>query len=77
MRRFRGLLDDLELDEVHLHGHGRLFTWSNGHDHPTLERLDRVFTNTNWNAQFPSHHLRCLSFDGSDHAPLLLILNTV
>lgn len=40
MRRFQSFLDDLELDEVHLLG--RLFTWSNSHDNPTLEHLDWV-----------------------------------
>jgi exonuclease III len=36
MRSFRGVLDDLQLDELHLHG--RLFTWSKHRDNPTLER---------------------------------------
>jgi hypothetical protein len=35
MGRFRRFLNDLELDELHLHG--RLFTWSNEMSHPTLE----------------------------------------
>ena len=39
MRRFRSLIDDLQLEELTLSG--RLFTWSNGRDQPTLERLDR------------------------------------
>jgi endonuclease/exonuclease/phosphatase family metal-dependent hydrolase len=74
MRRFQGLLDDLELVEVHLSG--RCFTWNNGRDVPTMERLDRAFESTDWFSQYPSHHLRGLSSDYSDHAPLLLVLNT-
>jgi exonuclease III len=73
MRSFRSLLDDLHLDELHLFG--RLYTWSNHRDSPTLERLDRVFASIDWNEQYPSHYLRCLSSDASDHAPLLLVLN--
>jgi hypothetical protein len=46
MRSFRRVLDDLHLDELHLSG--RLFTWSNHRDSPTLERLDRVFASMEW-----------------------------
>lgn len=74
MRSFRSLLDDLHLDELHLSG--RLYTWSNRRDSPTLERLDRVLASIDWLELYPSHHLRCLSSDTSDHAPLLLVLNT-
>lgn len=35
MRRFRSVIDDLQLDELHLSGH--LFTWSSGRDEPTLD----------------------------------------
>ncbi|WVZ82473.1 hypothetical protein U9M48_029730 [Paspalum notatum var. saurae] len=74
MARFRAVLDDLLLSELLLSG--RLFTWSNGRDSPTLERLDRAFASVEWLEQFPSHQLRCLSSDSSDHAPLLLVLDT-
>lgn len=74
MRRFRGFLDDLQLEEIHLSG--RLFTWSNGRDQPMLERLDRAFATIDWFEQFPNHLLRCLSSDCSDHAPLLLVFNS-
>jgi hypothetical protein len=74
MRRFRGIIDDLQLEELHLSG--RLFTWSNGRDQPTLERLDRAFASLEWLEQFSSYHLQCLSSDCSDHAPLLLVLNS-
>lgn len=55
---------------------GRLYTWTNGRDSPTLERLDRVLMSTEWSLQFPTHQLRCLSSDASDHVPLLLALAT-
>jgi endonuclease/exonuclease/phosphatase family metal-dependent hydrolase len=74
MRRFRQMLDDLQLDELHLSG--RLFTWSNHRDSPTMERRDRVFASVDWLEQYNCHHLRCLSSDYSDHAPLLLVLNS-
>lgn len=70
MNRFRQLLDDLELMELHLHG--RLFTWSNERADPTLERIDRVFVSEDWSSAFPNHNLRALSSQCSDHAPLLL-----
>lgn len=35
-----------------------------------------MFTSSDWIEQFPNHHLRCLSSDASDHAPLLLLLAT-
>jgi hypothetical protein len=73
MGRFRCFLYDLELDELHLHG--RLFTWSNERLHPTLERIDRMFVSSCWNATFPRAVLQALSSRCSDHAPLLLLLD--
>lgn len=73
MCRFRAVIDDLQLDEIHLSG--RLYTWTNGRERPTLERLDRALASVGWIEQYPSHQLRCLSSDCSDHAPLLLVLN--
>ena len=73
MRAFRRALDDSHLQELALHG--RRFTWTNGRDNPTLERIDRVFANADWFLRFPHHHLKSLALDSSDHAPLLLILN--
>lgn len=70
MNMFRRLLDDLELQELHLQG--RLYTWSNERDDPTLERIDRVFATEEWLDLFPDHNLRALASECSDHAPLLL-----
>lgn len=74
MRRFHDVLDDLQLDEIHLSG--RLYTWSNGRDQPTLECLDRAFATVDWFEQYPNHQLCRLSLDSSDRAPLLLVLNS-
>jgi len=74
MRRFRHVLDALQLSELYLHG--RRFTWSNEHRHPTLERIDRAFASVAWLQSFSCHRLRSLSSDCSDHAPLLLDLCT-
>ena len=72
MRRFRRAIDESHLQELYLNG--RLYTWSSRRSTPTLERLDRAFANVDWLEAFPSHHLRCLSSDCSDHSPLLLQL---
>lgn len=74
MRRFRRALDDMGVDELYLHG--RLYTWSNERRRPTLERIDRAFASVDWLDAFPDHHLRALSSECSDHAPLLLQLRT-
>jgi hypothetical protein len=74
MRRFRRALDDIGVDELYLHG--RLYTWSNERRRPTMERIDRTFATVPWLEDFPNHHLKSLSSDCSDHAPLLLYLNT-
>ena len=70
MGRFRIFLDDVEVHELHLYG--RRFTWSNGRDNPTLERLDRVFASDEWLLSLPNHTLTALASECSDHAPLRL-----
>jgi len=64
----------MAVDELYLHG--RLYTWSNERRSPTLERIDRAFATVPWLEMFTTHHLRTLSSDSSDHAPLLLQLCT-
>ena len=70
MNSFRQLLNEVELQELHLRG--RLYTWSNERDSPTLEHLDRVFASEDWVTYFPDHDLSALATECSDHAPLLL-----
>jgi len=69
MGRFRRFLDETELLELRLNG--RLYTWSNERDAPTLERIDRVFASEDWSLLFPDHNLSALATECSDHAPLL------
>ncbi|WVZ69147.1 LOW QUALITY PROTEIN: hypothetical protein U9M48_017983 [Paspalum notatum var. saurae] len=70
MRLFSDFLGDMALSGLHLNG--RLYTWSNQREHPTLERIDRVFVSSDWLELLPNHWLRSLSSDCSDHSPLLL-----
>lgn len=70
MRRFRAFLEDMHVDELHMVG--RLYTWSNEQPVPTMERLDRMFATVDWLEAFPNHCLKALSFEHSDHCPILL-----
>lgn len=70
MGKFRCLVDDLELAEVHLNG--RVFTWSNAREHPTLVKMDRVFASADWLLLYPACFLRPLPSKASDHCPMLL-----
>jgi len=73
LSRFRRTVEDLELQDLHLHG--RCFTWSNEWENPTLVRLDRVLVSLGWDEMFPNSYLRCLGTDALDHCPLLLHTN--
>lgn len=73
MRRFRRVVAELELMDIHLHG--RRYTWSNERQRPTMVRLDRALTSLQWEERFPSCHLRALSTDASDHCPIMLQTN--
>jgi hypothetical protein len=70
MGRFRRVLDDLALKEIPLIG--RKFTWSSGGDSPTLSRLDRVFSTSDWEVLFPNVLLQSTASQDSDHCPLIL-----
>jgi endonuclease/exonuclease/phosphatase family metal-dependent hydrolase len=65
MGRFRGLINDLGLKELSLHG--RKFTWSNQQHTPTLAKLDRMLRTTDWDQLFLNCLLQSASSDGSDH----------
>ncbi|OEL24169.1 hypothetical protein BAE44_0014812, partial [Dichanthelium oligosanthes] len=75
MGQFRRFLNDASLKELHLQG--CLFTWSNERLHPMLERIDRAFFTADWEALHPNCDLHSLSSLCSDHAPLLLRLDSV
>jgi hypothetical protein len=73
MRRFRSFIDRAQLEEINMVG--RSFSWSNRRDRPTLELLDHVFVSVEWLLEFPSHALKPLSSQCSNHCPLLLLIN--
>jgi hypothetical protein len=75
MGLFRRFLQDMELSDLCLNG--CLYTWSNKQTHPTLKRIDRVFTCLQWCDRFPHHRLRTTSIACSDHAPFILHTNTM
>jgi hypothetical protein len=75
MGQFRWLLNDATLKEIHLQG--RLFTWSNGRFHHTLELIDHVFISTEWETLYLSHNMHSLALVCWDHAPLLLRIDNV
>jgi hypothetical protein len=52
MGLFHRFIQDMELEELHLHG--RLYTWSNER-HPTLACIDRAFTCMSWCEFYPHH----------------------
>jgi hypothetical protein len=56
--QFCRFLNEVTLKEIHLQG--RLFTWSNERAHPTLERIDQVFINAEWDSLFPHHDMLSL-----------------
>jgi hypothetical protein len=68
--QFRRFLNEAALKEVDLSG--CLYTWSNEKEHPTLERIDRVFISNEWESLFPTHALQALSSLCSNHTSLLL-----
>jgi hypothetical protein len=73
MGKFRWVLGDLELKEMCLNG--RRHTWSNKREHPTLEKLDLVFSVVDWEFEYPASFLTALGSSASDHSPLLLRLS--
>ena len=73
MTRFRNMVHQLELKELYMHG--RLYTWSNGRQVPTMTRIDRALASVDWDLQFPDALLQTLSSSVSDHAPLHLSLS--
>lgn len=70
MNRFRWILDELELKELHLHG--RQFTWSSETDNPTQTKIDHVFYTQEWEAEHPHCYLQAIGTSVSDHCPMVL-----
>jgi hypothetical protein len=55
MGQFRRFINEASLKEIHLNG--SLFTWSNIHILPTLERIDMAFISQEWDELYPSNNL--------------------
>jgi hypothetical protein len=72
MGRFRRWIEEMEVNEIPLHG--RKFTWSSSPSNasPTLVKLDRVFCSLDWEEMFPDCILQSSASDDSDHCPLIL-----
>jgi hypothetical protein len=70
MGQFYRFLNDTALREIHLQG--RLFTLSNERAHPTLERINRAFITSEWDALSPDNDLHALASLCFEHASLLL-----
>jgi hypothetical protein len=70
---FNWIINTYELRDLPLNG--GLFTWSNNHSDPTLERLDRGLINPDWEINFPLTNLRKTPRIMSDHNPLILCID--
>lgn len=67
---FNAIIKQNNLREVQMGG--RQFTWCNNQDNPTLEKLDRVFINNEWEFVYPLTSVQSLVRAFSDHNPMLL-----
>jgi exonuclease III len=73
LTNFRNFVAQQELKEVYMHG--RLFTWSNERETPTMTKIDRALISVDWDLAYPNSLLQALASSISDHAPLHLCLN--
>ena len=71
---FNSIISANNLLDIHMVG-GK-FTWSNNHEIPTLERLDRILISKNWEDIFPTVFVYKLPRELSDHNPLILDTQT-
>lgn len=67
---FNAVIEQANLREIFLGG--RKFTWCNNQENPTLEKLDRIFVNTDWEKEYPLTMAKTLTRSISDHNPLLI-----
>jgi hypothetical protein len=70
MRQFNHTIDYLQLLELDLNG--KLFTWTNEQDDPTMSRIDRFLATTEWHDIFPQADLQDIGTMTSDHCPLIM-----
>jgi exonuclease III len=73
MAKFRDFVGHMELRDLYMHG--RLYTWSNEREVPTMTRIDRALVSVDWDLAFPDAMLQALLTSISDHAPLHLSLS--
>jgi exonuclease III len=73
MARFRQVINRLELVESPLTG--RRYTWSSERIQPTLTRIDRWFSSSDWDSAHPNSLLHALSSNISDHCPIMMATN--
>jgi exonuclease III len=69
-RIFNTLIHMHELREIYICGGQG--TWSNNHESPTLEKLDRVLMSEGWETRFPTVQVHKTPMECSDHNPLIL-----
>lgn len=71
---FNDCINDMNLIEPPLTD--RSYTWSNMRAEPTLERLDRVFINVEWDNVLPNTILSSFTRSTSNHVPLCINIST-
>lgn len=64
---FNAVIEQANLREIFLGG--RKFTWCNNQENPTLEKLDRIFVNTDWEKEYPLTMAKTLTRSILDHNP--------
>jgi hypothetical protein len=67
---FNSIIKILDLREIFIYV--RQFTWANGRDAPTFEKLDRVLASVEWKQKFMLVYVHALTRSGADHMPLLI-----
>lgn len=72
---FNGIIEHWALQEIELSG--RNFTWSNNHEDPLFEKLDRVLASSEWLAHYPLTTISALHIEVSDHSGLLMSFSKV
>ncbi|KAL2892477.1 DELLA protein GAIP-B [Bienertia sinuspersici] len=72
---FPSVVDDLGLKDIPIEG--RFYTWSNRRDGDDFleEKLDRVLANNEWLNVFPDSCANTITWDGSEHFPIVFKLN--
>jgi exonuclease III len=70
MIMFNSLIQIHDLEEIPLKG--RAYTWSNMQNSPLLEKLDWIFTSSNWATTFRNTLAEPMARRGSDHVPILI-----